>query len=533
MTAGLLLASLVLASGAGRWLLGPVRLDTAWRTVAAQYLLGGLLAAAALGLAGQLGLPFPLVVVLAGVFLLAGLAGCLWPSDTALPRWRLALAAGLGLLLLPCLLVPAAPVAVDPGLGLYLAARVFHQEWFVANEPLLSAASAALAGQDAAPAGQFASSDTLLTLSRLPALAPLWPTAALGLPLGIESVFQVAAWLLLVAALLFADALVGALHWTWRLLFAAGALGAFNVMSVSIGGQLWQPFALAAAIGVVWLCRHTDRPRARLPACFLLGAAIAGGYPEFLLALPLYLACAPPPRRAAWRTTLRESAAVLAGVALVLLTTRGGTLTYLLLQGGQPTGWSPLARAPDQPLWFLRALLLPETPWWAPLLLYPPALLLARRLPACRGGAPAPAWPVWLGALALLAVWYALVQRAGNANYAAFKLAGWGGPALLLLAWAARPTLPPRPGWLLGAAVLALALARAAVLPTVVPHDRPTYPPAAALYREDAPTAASGCVIHVDASDLNALLRAIAWSAAPWRGCPLDRLPKGAPALAR
>src|SRR5207237_1755603 len=61
---------------------------------------------------------------------------------------------------------------------------------------------------------------------------------------------------------------------------------------------------------------------------------------------------------------------------------------------------------------------------------------------------------------ALAAAWSWLILQAPNANYATFKIGGWIGPGLVILAWQFARRVNPFVGKPLAAAVLGLAMLR-------------------------------------------------------------------------
>ncbi len=223
-----------------------------FRTTIAHYVVGSLAYSALFGLAFQLSIGFTAFSILAVLTGLVGLATCLVIARQGanLATYRLALAAGAGLVFLVCGVTPANLGAADSLHYAYIVARVFHDDWFASRVPVIPD-RAWLTGLLEEGA-----------VTRGPTVALLWPSAALGGGLGAETVTQLGMWFLVLGFLLSADVLAGRAPLLVCFILALGGLGAFNATSIVTGGQLNQAFALAAALAAVWICRHASDRRA-------------------------------------------------------------------------------------------------------------------------------------------------------------------------------------------------------------------------------------------------------------------------------
>ncbi len=140
----------------------------------------------------------------------------------------------------------------------------------------------------------------------------------------------------------------------------------------------------------------------------------------------------------------------------------------------------------------------------------------------------------------MVGLWSWAVLRAGNVNYATFKMSAWLGPGLLLLGWVFLQYARPAARWALGTMLLTVAASRCVVLAQQLPTMSPSSAWHPVWTREIAPGEDSRCVVRAASQRYDVILRAIAESGAPVGGCTLavgeaaavasvykGRLPKG------
>ena len=493
-------------SGLGRQILRQrsCRLASPNRRLVAEYSLGLLLYVSVFGLLAQISGDGRAAATL--------VAGCVALGTASLGRAiackrRALLAVVITLIALATGTTPVNLSAADGWNYAYLAATLFRGDWLTAN----------MVGT--ANADSLRALTHVGTFTRAAPLALLWPAAALGWPIDARTVASLGALLLVGAAALIADLFRGLAPLGARVLLAVAALGAFNVTAVLTGGQVNQPFAIAVCVAMAWLCWYVENERVSWLVLVLCGAAIACGYPEFLVGVPAYLLCVVVLRRAPVREFAVMVAWLAAGVALAELTTGLQGMEYLLTQATADPQWWPLPGDPVNPVDEWAAVLVQRVPPRLSLVLIVPALWLGWRLSA-PAGRPS-LWPLACAA-ALIAGWSMLLTHAANANYATFKLLGWVSPGLLLLVWLARPA---RPTWLVQAftaGLLAVAAVRTLGVGAELYGIWPLYsgPPISnPVWRVEA--ASGSCALTVDAGTLVVLEAAVAGSAAPARGCRL------------
>jgi hypothetical protein len=123
--------------------------------------------------------------------------------------------------------------------------------------------------------------------------------------------------------------------------------------------------------------------------------------------------------------------------------------------------------------------------------------------------------------LAMLMIgWSALLARAGNVNYATFKLGGWLGPGLFGLGAALAPSWPTWSARALMSIVLGLATVRALGMAAEMYSVWPLYArPSGSQAGWHIETDDQGCTLVVDSTDRRVLQTAVAGSAAPTQGC--------------
>jgi hypothetical protein len=367
-----------LASGLGSMLLGRSAIEHPLRALGAEYLIGFLAYSALFGLAVHLQLRFSAAVRLALILLVLALFGCIRSAysrceGSLVQRLgkdmlsRLAFALVIGASLGALWPVSGNPAAADPRHYAYLATATFHDEWL---QQLASVPEVRRPILDVHYSGR---------LTRAPETAMLWPPAAFARGVDIDMVTQVAAWFLGVAFVLLVDILSGLAPLLARVMLAAGGIGAFNVASVLTAGQVNQPVALVAILTAVWICRYTDGPRARLLTLTLVGYVLAAGYPEFLVAVPLYFGCIVVLRPTSWRRVMSEGIAIPLGALSADLTTGFTIHRYIASQSAAVPGWHPLYSSPHGVggLW-ARVLLQHRPHWWLVLIVIFVALYLWR-----------------------------------------------------------------------------------------------------------------------------------------------------------
>ena len=518
LVSGLLLAPLLglgafAWSGVGRLLLGSACAGAPVRTVVAEYLIGGLAYATLFGLLAHLSLPFTLAVAVLLAFAALGVWASVRRPRACELRLRLACAAGVVISLAIASATPINPNALDPTTYAYMSSVIFQGGWL----------SESLAG---VPDGEWLrSTGQEGVVTRAPALALLWPAAALGWGLTARTVAGLAGWFLLPTVAALADVLEGYMPLVPRLLLAIGAIGVYNEVTVLVDGQVNQTFALAVSVGAVWSCRFLDSRRAQRVVLGLVGAAVAAGYPEFLAALPLYLVCCGLFGARSVRGLLADGLALTAGWALVQLTTGLRNARFLFEEAAANPSWWPLPSDPTNvgDVWVDVVVERPPPPLLAVLLV--PLAWYAWRASRPTGHAPIfcarrLAW-LSLAVVPGMAVAWSLVALHGpNPNYATFKLGGWLGPGLFLLAAGLAPLLRPSGRHVLTAGLVVLAAAR--VLGLAIDT-----PPKLLLYATSRASPALGsvqafgaeCFVQLGSPDVRDEMAALAASAAAVRGC--------------
>jgi hypothetical protein len=511
------------ASGIGRLALAGARTDSVVRTIAAEYLVGLLLFSTLLGVAAHLQLPVHLVTALFGSLALIGVWPALEPEAAAAvsgPRVPNALRArcGIGVVLgvafFASQATPVNPGALDPTIYAYMTTVLFHDGWVASN----------LAGFPDFSGLQGTAQEGVL--SRAPSLSLLWPAAALGVSLGARSTAAAAAWFLVPTVAAMVDVLPGRVSLAARVMLAIGGLGVFNEVAVLVDGQVNQTFAVAVMVATVWGYYWLEARRARCLLLALGGASVAAGYPEFLPAVPLYLVCCALLRPWTIRTTILNSAALAGGLLLVQVSTQLENAAYLVRQVDAEPAWWPLPNTPTNVIEVWQNVLL-ERP--------PPALLAVLLLPA--------GWWAWRSTegttsrvsprlvrvilpalLALTGLWSWLALQSPNQNYATFKLGGWLGPGLFLCAFALAGYTTRALGR--GLATLVLVLATTRVLGLAIDA-----PPKVLLYLQSSPAphqrelrapvdgGSDRCLVRPESDDNRAVMRTVAETAAPVRGC--------------
>ena len=506
------------ASGLGRLLLGRVSIENPLRALAAQSLAGFFAYSALFGLAAHARLPFAAALVLCAALGVAALYGCTRSAGPE-PRHgplRLLLAALAGASFLAFASVKSLLGGGDPLNYAYLATVMFRDAWvreWIAHLPAY---------------GALTSLQEVTALTRAPAVAALWLPAALGWNLDANRVTATSAWFLALAVVLLADTLSGFAPPLVRLILAAGGVGAFNAVSAVTFGQLNQSVALVAALAAVWCCRFSEAPRARLVTLGIMGNVLVAAYPEFLPAVPLYFGCIVLLRRTSFRGAACEAAVITLGALLVQASTRLASARYLLGQRfAAPLAW-PLPAAPGNVAEVWSTILL-ERARWAWLL---PALIgvvlyvwksAPQKPPARPAGAAVRAVLIGLALMAGMWSWAAL--RSGNINYATFKLGGWLGPGLFLLGWLLLPPAGPTARRVLAAALLTLAVGRAADLGGEL--RRMTAFPTWIVWRPQLWTlggpgaGGANCVVSAASARADVLEAAITESGAPAHGCAI------------
>jgi hypothetical protein len=338
-------------------------------------------------------------------------------------------------------------------------------------------------------------------------------------------VTQVAAWFLGVAFVLLVDILSGLAPLLARVMLAAGGIGAFNVASVLTAGQVNQPVALVATLTAVWVCRFTDAPRTRLLTLVLVGYVLAAGYPEFLIAVPLYFGCIVVLRSTSWRRVMSESIAIPLGVLFAHLTTGFTSHRYIASQSSAAPEWHPLASSPQGVVGLWARVLLQHRPhWWLVLIVIFVGLYLWRSKAKATPleGTEIAMWRVvGIGLTFMAGLWSWAVLGAGNINYATFKMSSWLGPGLSLLGWASLQHSRPAVRWALGTMLLTVAVFRCVVLPGQLPTMSRLSAWHPVWTKEIGPGEDSRCVVRAVSQRYDVVLRAIAESAAPARGCAL------------
>jgi hypothetical protein len=513
------------ASGLGSLLVGRSAIEPPLRALRAQYLIGFLTYSALFALAAHLQLRFSTTVALALVLLVLALFGFIrfayshgegsfvrrFGKDTLA---RILLAVVIGCSLGAFWRVLGNPVAADPRNYAYLAVSTFHDDWLqelvwvpAARRPIL----------DVSYLGR---------LTRAPDVAMLWPTAAFARGVGIDMVTQAGAWFLVVTFVLLADILSGLVPLLARLALAAGGIGAFNAASALTAGQINQPVALVTIVTAVWICRFTDAVWTRLLTLTLVGYVLASGYPEFLIAVPLYFCCIVVVRPTSWRRVVSEIAAIALGALFADLTTGFASHRFIASQSSAVPTWSPLPASPRGVVGLWTAIALQHSPrWWLLLIVFVAGVYVWRsRTPSMTlTGEQIPLWlAVATGLTFMAGLWSWAVLRADNINYATFKLGGWLGPGLMLLGGSLLRYARPAGRLALGTVLLTVAASRCVVLAQQLPTMNPSGAWRPVWTSEPTPGRDSRCRVRVASQRYDVVLRTIAESAAPMRGCALE-----------
>ena len=513
------------ASGIGRLALAGARADSLVRTVAAEYLVGLLLFSTLLGVAAHLQLPAQLVTALFGSVALIGLWPALEPNASRIvqgPRAPNALRArgGIGVILgvafFASHVTPVNPGALDPTIYAYMTTVLFHDGWVASN---LTGFPDFSGLQGTAQEG---------VLSRAPSLSLLWPAAALGVSLGARSTAAAAAWFLVPTVAALVDVLPSRVSLLARVILAIGGIGVFNEVAVLVDGQVNQTFAVAVMVGTVWGYYWLEAGHARCLLLALAGANIAAGYPEFLPAVPMYLVCCALLRPWTMRTTILNAAALAGGLLLVQLSTQLENVAYLVRQVDAEPAWWPLPNTPTTVVDVWQNILL-ERP--------PPALLAILLLPAgwwawrsteatTSRASPQLVRVILAALLALAGVWSWLALQSPNQNYATFKLGGWLGPGLFLCAFLLAGHATRVLGRGLTTLILVLATTRVLGLaidapPKILLYLQSSPAPQDRQVRAHSPGSSDRCLVRPESDDNRAVMRTVAETAAPVRGCQL------------
>jgi len=399
--------------------------------------------------------------------------------------------------------------AADPHFYAVSPFVLFRSDWVARNVPGLP---------DSAP---ILSTLQIVANTRASASAVLWPVALVGDGLGVGQVTEAAVGLLLVAGLLTADLVPASVHRWVAAVTGIGGIGVYNGLAALSGGQLQQAVALLIVLACLWLTRACASTRAALLILTIGGFAISASYPEFLVALPMYVAALAVIRHQSLRTTVAQLGSLIAGFGLEQALTAGASFAYLLDQSVVAPGWAPLPQPPGSAAEVLIDLVLQTRP---------PVVLLALAGLASlffwarwRGGEPSakvPRHALVLLAFGCLACLVALV-RTPNLNYAVFKLGGWLGPALLILMWWLVDALRDQKRRIAQAGIVLVALWRSASLVyggnEVLSLGRRDL---AQQWPRDS-VSGGGCTVTVDASEYIRAVAAIAGSAAPFHDCSL------------
>jgi hypothetical protein len=512
--AGAIVGFLVLGSGYGLLVPREWRRTGQRRGLAADFVVGALILAAVYGTAVQLNATLPQAIVGTFVFLVIG-GVCLVRATltrTANVATRALIGATIGLVWIVSSALAGNAGAADPWSYAALPFLAFSHDWIAQTVDQAPGAASVM--------GSVAS----VQATRAAATTALWPIAALGRGLGVAQVTQAGVGLLIVSACLLADMLRRGLGTTWAAVAAGvGGVGLYNVLAILTGGQVQQAFALTVVLASVWLATKALQPVTHLGICMLGGYVLAATYPEFLVVLPLYVLALAVELRAGLRWAVFYFAAAVAGWALDQVVTLGQLLGYVVGQSGAAPGWAPLPRTPESPLEIAVDLVLQTRP---PLITLPLVAILSWFFFWRRGGAQSEAPPVQryaiVGLVGLAVIWAAVIARSGNLNYSVFKLGGWIGPGLLLIAVPFAASLPASAGRAALTVLVGLAVARTVSLAygghEVIGFGRvdlaQTYP----RYTSDT----GGCVVHIDERDADDVLASVAGSAAPYYGCQLQ-----------
>jgi hypothetical protein len=416
-------------------------------------------------------------------------------------------------------LIPVNFGAADPYNYAFAAATLFDNAWLSQNAARLPN-----------PEG-LATLLSLVRVSRAPVVALVWPSAGLQFGVTLADIFAVGFLLLALTFIVIFDTLRGLLDVPSRVLVAAGSVGAANLASVLLGGQINQPFALFTLACMLWLARNVGNNLLYVSSLVLSSYVITAGYPEMLIALPLYGAGASMLHGASWRALLLTACGLFVGFVLAQLLTGMGSLAYVFNQSTAIPGWQPLAHTPTSLLEVWSQIL--AGPWLArtALVIIAPLLALVWLRPGQRSlvRVPRPIALSMLGAFAIFAVILTVtLTHSPNPNYATFKLAGWLGPAILVDACLISGAVQGRAQW--GALALALSLAtvRVAMLPFELNIDIRSVAavpnPGIAWHFTD-PDESGACVVQPTSAGDVFLFQAIAESAAPTRDCRIAVAP--------
>jgi hypothetical protein len=503
---------LTLSSGWGRlvpsrWWANPRR-----SAVLRSYLLGFVLFVALFAIAIELHLPFPVATTGTVVFAAIGILGLIRAACGDLRSVLLHLLIGIGV---AAYWVVGASIrgnedAADPPFYAVSPFVLFRSDWLAQNVAGLP---------DTAP---IMGTLQIVEITRASASAILWPVALVGDGLGVGQVTEAAAGLLIVAGLLCADLVPHAVNRWVAAATGIGGIGVYNALAVLSGGQLQQAVALLVVLACLWLARACINARAASFIFAIGGFEISASYPEFLVALPIYVAALAVIQHQPRGTTIAQLVGLIAGFGIEQALIGGASLSYLLNQSAVAPGWEPLPYPPGSVVEVLVDLVLQTRP--------PVAFL------AFVGLATALFWARWRSdetpervprhALLLLALgclaWMVALIRTPNLDYAVFKLGGWLGPGLLLLMWGLVHSLSNQKRRLAQAGIVLLALSRSASLVyggnEVLSLGRPDL----AQRWPRVPASAGGCVVTVDATEYPRAVAPNAGSAAPVQDCCLN-----------
>jgi hypothetical protein len=448
--------------------------------------------------------------------------------------WCTAVAAGLGLLFLARVTWSDRSSLVRHGIvGLAIAAywvlgatiagnEAAIDPWFYAASPFILFESDWLATNISAlpNAVELANALQIVAFSRASASVALWPIALVSDGIGVGQVVQAGVGLLLIACWLCADLVRRSAELWVAALLGVGAIGVFNVIAIVPGGQLQQAVALLTALSCLWLGTALASAWRVAVVQGVGGFLLSSTYPEFLIALPLYAALLAVLRRQPPRETLVQVAALAGGFAAYQAFSGGASLMYMLGQSTAAPGWSPLQPVPRSPLELIVAVVLQTRPPFVALLVVAVAgaLFWMRRRPQAPWSVPRHAFVlVGLGCV----VWALAVLRSPKPDYAVFKLGGWLGPGIILLAWFCAGALAANKRRFARTCVVVFVAARSAALlyagQELLHVGRVEL--AQQWPREFTPD--GGCSVQVDTREVFRTAAGIAASAAPFRGCSL------------
>jgi hypothetical protein len=502
---------LTLSSGWGRLVPGRWWADRSRSVVPGCYLFGFVLFTSLFALGAELHVSLPMAVAGTAVFLVIGAVGLLRAAfgdrRTLLPHGLIGL--GIAAYWVLGTYFGGNEGAIDPYFYAASPFVVFERDWLTRGlTPLPDAAAV----QDLLQ---------LVATTRAGASAVLWPVALFGDGLGVGQVTEAGVGLILVSGLICADLVPRSVDRWVAVVSGLGGIGVYNAIAILSGGQLQQAVAMLIVLAFVWLARGCSGALTASMILMLGSFALSASYPEFLVALPIYVAVVVVVRGQPPTATLAQLAGLIAGFGLELAVSRGASLDYLLNQAIVTPGWQPLPHPPASAI---------EAAIDVVVQTRPPLILLA--LMALTSGA---FWARWRGdagsgavprnAIGLLAlgclVWIVVLIRTPNLSYAVFKLGGWLGPGLVLMAWGIIDVLRGQKRRLAQTGLVFFALSRAASLVYGGGEVLNVGRPALAPQWPRELTANGGCVVAVDASDRTRIVAGIAGSAAPFHNCSL------------